>query len=259
MEKNTSVIIAWVVTGVVVLVFGTLAGLYILFGARTGGTSIGPDGSTITKGISATGEGKVTAVPDQGEVSLGVETHNADANVASQETNQKAAAIVDAIKALGIEAKDIQTINLSVYPEYDYTITTGTPKVTGYIASNTVSIKTKETSKLSAIVDAGLKAGANQLQGAYFSFTDETKTKLEEQAREKATKAAREKAEAIAVGSGVKLGKLIASSESNYGFPGPIIAYAEDTTSTGKGGGGTPIEVGSSDVTISITVTYEID
>ncbi|MDP2587687.1 MAG: SIMPL domain-containing protein [bacterium] len=247
MEKNTSVVIAWVVTGVVVLVFGALTAVVLVFG-RTGPT-ISPDGTSIIEGITATGDGTVKAVPDQGEVTLGVETRNADATIASQQTNSKAAAIVEAIKALGIAPADIQTVNLSVYPEYDYDISPGEQSITGYVASNTVAIKTIETSQLSAIVDAGLKAGANQLQGAYFSFTEETQKMLEEQARSKATSDARQKAEAIAAGSGVQLGKLIASTESNYGFPIPIAAYAEDVT---------PVETGSSEVTISITVTYEI-
>lgn len=257
MEKNTSVIIAWIVTGVVVLVFGVITTVVLIFGARPGGPSIGPDGQVTQEGITASGQGTIEATPDEGQVMLGVETRDSDATKASQQNAAKATKIIDAIKKLGIKESDIQTINLSVTPEYDYTSTTGSPKVTGYVASNTVEIKTKETSKLPAIVDAGLAAGANQLQGATFSFSDETQKKLEEQAREKAIADARQKAEKIAAGSGVSLGKLVSSVEtSTPEFP-PIIAYAAES----KGGGDTattPIEPGSSEVTITVTVTYEI-
>ncbi|MFH0830941.1 MAG: SIMPL domain-containing protein [Parcubacteria group bacterium] len=254
LEKNT--LVAWITTAVIAVAFSTA--LVLVAWSRPGTSPSGLSGQVTPEGLSSTGEGRVNATPDRAEITLGVESHAPDAAAASDQNNTKANAIIEAIKGLGIRDAEIQTINVGVFPEYDFGDASGTePKVTGYVATNTVVVKTNSIDKVSDVVDASIDAGSNQVQGINFTFTAELRNKLEEEARRAALEDARSKAEVIAQVSGVSLGKVIAITESSTPeFP---IAYAESSS----GGGGdvktTPVEPGTSEVVISVSVTYKID
>lgn len=253
-EKNS--LVAWIATAVMAVAFST-AVVLVAWTRPGGGISTGT-GQVTPEGLSSTGEGRVSATPDQAEVTLGVEARNADAAKASDESNVKANAIIEAIKGLGVRDAEIQTVNVGVFPEYNFSPTGGTSEVTGYIATNNVVVKTKTVGKVSDMVDVAVEAGANLVQGVNFSFTDETKRELEDQARRAALEDARTKAEVTAQVSNVQLGKVISINETSSPVY-PMFAEA----GLGAGGGdvakSTPVEPGTSEIFISVIVTYEIE
>lgn len=210
--------------------------------------------TTKTDTFTVSGEGKVVAVPDIAVVSAGVETQGSSVTTIQNEMNTKINKISDAVKRLGVDVKDIQTSDYSISPTYDYT--GGTPRITGYQADSTLTIKVRAIDKANSIIDAATANGANQIGGVSFEVSD--KTKAENQAREDAVKEAKAKAQAAASAAGFTLGRVINYDETNGSSPRPMPMLAKAETLPVTGGGGTEVEPGSSEITIDVTLSYEI-
>jgi uncharacterized protein YggE len=161
--------------------------------------------------------------------------------------------VQEALTGQGIDAADMQTVNFNVYTQDVYDPQTNLP--TGerlYHVQNFLNVKVRDISKIGAVIDAGLAAGANNVSGLYFSVED-TKA-LEDEARTKAIEDARARAQALADGFGVKLGDPIIISEgvTSGGLP-PYIPFAQD----GRGAASVPISPGTTSVTVQINVTFQ--
>jgi uncharacterized protein YggE len=201
---------------------------------------------TTPSGITVTGVGTVKARPDQAEFSFGVETQGATADEALAKNSVAVQKVINAIKAAGVAAADIQTQQVSVFPRYS----NDGQAIVGYTASNTVTAKVRDVSKAGAVVDAAVKAGANQVYGPTLSIGSQSG--LYQDALKKALADARTKAQTIAGAAGVSLGRVVNIVEGGGVFPVPLPAAAE--------GGETaaPIEPGLQEVQASLTVTYAI-
>jgi uncharacterized protein len=204
--------------------------------------------------FTVTGEGKVTATPDIAVVTAGVQTQGATVKQIQQELNTKINKITDAIKKLGVDSKDIQTTNYNVSPIYDYR--NGTQRITGYQANSNVTIKVRNLDSANGVVDAATANGANQIGGISFDVSD--KTKAENEARTKAVEEAKKKAELAAKTAGFSLGKVINYNENFGGVPRPLMyAKAEMDLAAGNAAP-TQIEPGSSEIVVSVSLSYEI-
>lgn len=202
--------------------------------------------------FSVTGEGKATVSPDIAVVNAGVTAQGATVKDAQNTLNSAINKVSAAIKNLGVADKDIQTTNYSVNPTYDFR--SGTQKITGYTANSNVTIKVRNIEKVNTVIDAATGSGANQVGGVSFDVDD--KSKAENEARTKAVSDAKKKAEDAAKIAGFTLGKIVNYSEDFGGLPRPIPMMAE-----AKGLGGAPptqIEPGSTEVTVTVTLSYEI-
>lgn len=208
--------------------------------------------------ISMSAEGKVTAVPDLASVTVGVLTTGSTAKAATDENNRSIARITEAIKKLGIDAKDMVTSNLSVYPTYTYT--GGKNEINGYQANQNLTIKVhgvdKSTDLLNKVLDASVTEGSNQIQGVTLGFDDPDN--LRQQARSLALQKAKQKAEELAKEAGLRLGKIVSISESTgSGYPVPYMVEGR-----GMGGGGAEsaanIQTGTQDITETMTVVFEV-
>lgn len=208
--------------------------------------------------ISMSAEGRVQAVPDLAIVDLGVLTTASTAKKAQDDNAQAANKVVAFVKSQGIDEKDIATTQLNVYPTYDYS--SGQNKITGYQATQNVSVKIrgidKSTELLGKIIDGAAAAGANQINGANLTFDDPDN--LRQEARKQAIAKAKQKAQELADEAGLRLGKIVSISESGYGgYPIPM-AYgrggemAMDSKTTPS------VQPGSQDVYASITVVFEV-
>lgn len=207
--------------------------------------------------ITISGEGKVTAIPDIAQVSLGIETQKTTVAAAQKENTEKMNSLVNQIKDLDIEEKDIKTANYSIYPRYDYL--EGRQVLRGYIVNQSVNVKIRDLEQVAAVLDLAGTAGANQIGG--LNFTIDEPEDLRQEAREEALANAKEKADALAKAADVKLGKLVSFSESSSGgYPQPVYrTYAlEDSAGFGGGDIAPEIEPGSQDITVYVTVTYEV-
>jgi len=207
--------------------------------------------------ITISGEGKVTAIPDIAQISLGIQTEKWKVVDAQKENAEKMNKIIKDLKDMNIDDKDIKTTNYSIYPRYDWN--EGVQILRGYQVSQDVMVKVRDLEKVGDILDTAASSGANQIGG--LNFTIDEPEDLRQQAREEALVNAKEKAEALAKVAGAKLGKLVSFNESSSGYATPYYAdYAMEAKTMGMGGGGgmPEVEPGSQEIIINVTVTYEV-
>ena len=214
--------------------------------------------------ITITAEGKVTAAPDIATMNASVQVQDSTAAAATAKLNTKASAVVGYVKVQGIDAKDITTSNYNVSPQYDYTnmIPAKQPSVTGYMATETVTIKIRDLTKVGSLIDGVVQNGANNIDGINYTF--DNPDNIREQARELALTNAKAKAESLASAAGVQLGKLVTFSEQSATTPYPV-PYAMNSVASPAGIGGgakvapvAPSEPGTQDITADVSVTYAI-
>jgi uncharacterized protein YggE len=208
-------------------------------------------------GITVVGIGQASGSPDIARVVIGVETQDKDIKKAIADNNTQMTALLNSLKAAGIAAKDIQTMNYSVSVEnpqvpMGQTGSTETPPTVIYHVSNQVNVTVRDITKLSDVLDEAVTSGANTIYGVSFDVSDPVK--LQDQARTQAVADAKARAEKLAQLEGLTLGNILTVSEVSAS---PIPLYAAEYA-MGKGGGGAPIESGSIQVTVNLQVTYAI-
>lgn len=162
-------------------------------------------------GIQVSGTGTIEADPDMATVTLGVNSSGKDLEAIRVENATAMKKVMDAIQKLGIKSSEMSTSNISVYPEYDYS--KDSSKITGYNIQNTLSITVLDINNVAKVVNAGMQAGANSLQGVYYDLRNSDA--FYDKALEKAVKQAQHKAEVLAKVSGKKLGAIIQINESD--------------------------------------------
>jgi uncharacterized protein YggE len=167
--------------------------------------------------ISVTGEAKLSVPPDLAEVDGGVSSEAKTAREASEANNAAMAKVLQALQGAGINAKDLQTSRLSLQPQ-SAPNRTGPSAVVGYRASNRVTIRVRDVTKVANVIDTLVGAGANEIGGINFMVSQASK--LLDEAREQAVADARRKAEIYAKAAGVTLGAPLSISEE--GSPGPM-------------------------------------
>lgn len=203
--------------------------------------------------ISVIGEGQVEAAPDMAIMSLGVQTDADTASAAMAETSAKLAAVIERLKAAGIEPRDIQTSGLSLGPRYDYGKQDGTPPtVVGYTASNMVTVRVRALDKVGSVLDSVVADGANTLNGLSLGLAEDRA--LKDEARREAVADAAAKAALYAEAAGVKLGRVASISEAGgYAPPMPMAMEAGFAKSADV-----PVAPGELTISAMVSVVYEI-
>lgn len=174
--------------------------------------------------LVVTGEGRASAAPDMALLRLGAQAEAESAAEALDGASEAAQAILDALREAGVAEADIQTAELSLSPRYE-------PRegaqdaVTGYVASNVVSVRVRESEALGGVLDAAAEAGANRIDG--LSFQIEDRGPVLEEARERAVADARRAAETLAEAAGLALGPVLRIEEGgDAGGPAPYADFA---------------------------------
>lgn len=201
--------------------------------------------------FDVTGEGKSSTAPDIAEITAGITVSAQTVKTAQDQINSIINKVTQALKQNGVDSKDIQTTNYSINPTYDYG--GGSQRITGYSASTNLSVKVRNLDKVNDVIDAATANGANQISGLSFDVDD--KTKVEDEARQKAVAEAKKKAMEAAKIAGFKLGRIINYSESFQGGPRPIPLMMGVAKSANIP---TEVEPGSSEVVVNVTLSYEI-
>ena len=232
--------------------------LFIFLGLFIYTKSVGPipfsvNSITTTKTnlFSITGVGKATGIPDTAQISVGVTKTASTVASAQEQTNTTTNKIIEDLKKLGIEEKNIKTINYSVNPNYDFG--GGRQNITGYTVTQTLEVNISPIDIANKTIDAATLDGANLLGGVSFTFDDKTRKELEEKAREEAVKTAKEKAENLAKATGIRLGRIVDVQESTGFEPRPIMMQALEAEKTEN----TQLQPGENSITINITLSYE--
>jgi uncharacterized protein YggE len=211
------------------------------------------DGVAEPTGITVLGQGKASGSPDLAMITLGVESREREAQEAAEQNKVQMAAVMAALRDMGIAEEDIQTVDYSIHAEIDWE--SEEHRVIGYVLVNSVLVKMREMEKVADVLDAATEAGANTVYGIQFTFDDPSP--LREQARSEAMAEARMKADALAQLAGVGLGRPRYVSESLVEFPPFEPMYAAPV---GMGGGdATSVSPGQLEVTVQVQVTYEIN
>ena len=206
-----------------------------------------------SKTITVTGNGYAYASPDIATITIGVTTNAATSTSALSQNSNQMNAVVAAIKAAGIPAKDIQTSWVSVSPVYNYNL--ATPKITGYSASNTVTVTVRDTSKLGPVIDAANNAGANQINGVSFSLSDNSSSAVYQQALTGAIADGASKAKAIAIAAGIANPQLKSVTESGTSYVyTPTPAFASGVVAGNAAS--TPVSTGQQRVQAAVTMVY---
>jgi len=204
------------------------------------------DTTSSPRTITVNGSASVTAVPDRATFTFGVDTRGQTASVA---LNQSAAAIkrvVDAVKRAGIDEKDIQTQNVSLYP-----VTSSDGRhIEGYAANATVTVRLGDLDRAGPLVDAAVSAGASSVSGPSLERSDADE--LQNRALVDAVADARTKAEALAEAAGGSLGDVLSVTEAGGSMP-PVPYYAAEARTADMS-----IEPGTQEIHASVTVTFEL-
>ena len=209
----------------------------------------------VTRTINVNGSGKAYLTPDIAYVNIGVHTENKDASEAVSTNNQKSQKVIDTLLNQGIDEKDIQTTNFSIYPQQQYD---AQGKPTGeiiYQVDNSVIVTLRDIESVGKVLDAVVQAGANSINSVEFDIAD--KTEALSRAREAAVQDAKGKAEELASAAGVELGEVQTISEYTGGTPTPIykagapVAMEVEAASV-------PIQPGQLILTVEVNIVYEI-
>jgi len=206
--------------------------------------------------FEAHGTGKASAAPDMAQVNLGVTQQRTTVLEAQDKTNQAVDGILDGLKNLGVDDKDIITTNYSVRPEYSGE--TRTQQITGYVVTQNIEVKVP-IDQANQAVDVATKNGANLVGEITFTFDDETLEKLQNEARMEAVNNAKKSAEGLAKAAGISLGKVINVQES-MGGGGPVpVMRAESMTldSAVDEVAPTQISPGEGNVEVFVTLIYQ--
>ena len=203
--------------------------------------------------ISVTGEATVSVPPDLAQIDGGVSSDAKTAREASEANNAAMSKVLQALKRAGIEDKDIQTSRLSLQPQYAPTLPgrqPNQPVIVGYLASNRVTIRLRDVSKVATVIDTLVSAGANNIGGVNFMVSQASK--LLDDAREQAVADARRKAEIYAKAAGVTLGAPLSISEEGAPGPMPFRKMSAGMAATA------PVAQGEETLAVTVNVSWAI-
>lgn len=219
--------------------------------------------------ITVSGHGEVQAVPDIANISFSIRQEAKTVKEAQEKVATIEKSALDFLKTNNIEEKDIKTENASFYPKYEYKYdaklvpcneygcppSRGTNVIVGYEASETISVKVRNTDDVGKIMQGLGELAVSDLNGPNFTIDDEEALQIE--ARKKAIENAKEKAKILAKDLGVSLRGVVSFSESDGYYPYPMM-YAKDAMETSVGNAPATIPKGENTISSDVTITYEI-
>ena len=205
--------------------------------------------------LVVSGNASVMAVPDQAIVRLGIVRQAASAQAAQEQANVAAQEILNAVEKAGVPPNQIQTARLVLTPIYAprNPDSRDAPRIVAYNAMNTISVRLENLSIVGTVIDAGLKAGANQIEGVGFALRNDLPSR--QQALKQAVEEARSKAQTMAEALRVNLLEVLEVSEGGVSIVDrvePVFASRAAAATE------TPVSPGQIEVRASVTIRYRI-
>jgi uncharacterized protein YggE len=232
----------------------------LLIGAALSPSAAAAQQSTINQTIAGTrldinATGEVTRVPDVAVISAGVVSRAATASGALRDTAAKMERVLAALRRAGVESRDIQTSSVSLSPEYRYPRDQA-PQLTGYTASNTVTVRFRDLDKTGKILDALVAEGSNQINGPNL-VVDKPEAALDE-ARARAVAIGRARAEMYARALGLRLVRIVSVNETGGYYappppPAPVMMDARMASAPA-----TKIEPGEQKLQVNLAMVFEL-
>jgi len=208
--------------------------------------------------VVTTGRGEVDVKPDRAHIEFSVETRANSATAAAAENSRRQRAVVDTLQRMGIATDQLQTSNLQVTPEMAYPGQGLPPKVSGYVARNSVRVEVLKLDQAGVLVDAALTKGATGITG--LQFYSSTAAEARREALSRAVSAARLDAEAMAKAAGYQLGMLIEIAAGNAA-DSPVLmsmAMAPAPRMALRSADPTPVNPGELKITEVVSVRWSI-
>ncbi|HTG32140.1 MAG TPA: SIMPL domain-containing protein [Thermoanaerobaculia bacterium] len=208
--------------------------------------------------LTVSGSGQARVAPDEATVRLGVLAQAPTAREAQAKVNRSASAVLDAIRKLGVPAERIQTTGLSLGPQYAQGRPESQegPRITGYQASNTVSVLLDDLAKVGPVIDAGLASGANNLEGVEFGLRNDDAARAT--ALADAVQSARTKADALARALKVRLVEILEVAEGGVSISPPPTPFRGRMAMAAEAMTATPVSAGEVGVDASVTIRWRI-
>ena len=197
--------------------------------------------------VVAAGQGTVSVQPDEAKVQFSVVTQAVTASDAASQNATQVTAVLAALRSVLGPSANLKTLSYSLNPNYS---NGNQPILIGYTATNTVQVTLSDLSLIGKVIDTGIQAGANRVQGLQFDLKDDQPTRA--QALKLATVQAKAHADAMASGLGLKTGAAISIQEGFATSVPPVRLGAAAPTAT------TPVETGTVDVTATVTLEVEL-
>ncbi len=206
--------------------------------------------------ITVVGEGTAKADPDVAYVTTGVQTRAKTARDAQDQNTQTMSSVLAAVRALGVADADIRTVGLSLQPNYSSGPNQAS-QIDGYTAINSVTISVQDVTKVGAILDAAVGAGANQNGGVQFGLKNDAQARG--QALGDAVRSARTRADAIASAAGVKITGIVSMTDLSSGAtpvppPRPFAVSGEAASAAGP----VPVQPGQLNLTARVQVIFSV-
>jgi uncharacterized protein YggE len=229
----------------------------LLLGVAASPAAADAQQAAITQSISGTrldltASGDVTRVPDLAVITAGVVTRAPTAGGAMQQAAERMQRVHAALKAAGLEDRDIQTSNISLNPDYRYE-ENQPPRIAGYSATNQLTVRFRDIASAGKILDALVAQGANQIGGPILTI-DKPESALDE-ARTKAVANGRARAELYARSLGLRIVRVVSVSENAGEYPvpppRPMMAAAREAADT-------KIEAGEQKLQVNLAMTFEL-
>jgi len=213
--------------------------------------------------ITVSDTGEIYVKPDLAQVSLSVVTEAATVKEVMDNNAKTMNGVIDAVKAKGVEEKDLKTTAFNIQPRYEYGqdsqplfYSSGKRTLAGYEITQTLQVKIRDLEKAGDIISAATASGANEVSALVFTVDQQDEYKKE--ARTQAIEKAKNKAEELALQLGIKLGRISGFSESSY----DPWYYADNVLLKEAGTGGSApqpqIESGENRISVTVSITYEI-
>ncbi|MBY9063344.1 SIMPL domain-containing protein [Sphingomonas yunnanensis] len=203
--------------------------------------------------LDVTAVGKVSRVPDLATVRAGVVTQDAVAATAMQQNADRMAAVVAALTKAGIAPRDIATSRVALSPQYRYA-ENQPPAVTGYQASNAVTVRFRDVAKAGPVLDALVRAGANQIDGPTLSLADAAGA-LDE-ARADAVARARARAALYAKAAGLTVARIVSIGEAGESDGEPPRPFAQMRMAAAPAAADSAVLPGESELSATLNVRF---
>jgi hypothetical protein len=203
--------------------------------------------------ISLTASGAIKTTPDKVDISTGVTAQAPTAKEALAKNSAAMTEVIAALKAEGLDPKDIQTTNFTVQPLYEERKDGRPPKIVGYQVTNSVRLTVRDVGKLGQILDRVVSLGANDVNAIEFGVAEPEA--LKDEARKLAMRNAIANAKLYAEAAGAKLGKVLTISEDQ----GIIVARSMAPAPMEMAAKAVPIEAGTTTVEARVSVTFELE
>lgn len=200
--------------------------------------------------ITATGQAVLSVAPDQAVIHIGVVTQAPTAAAAGAQNAKQTDAVLAEIRKIIRPGDELKTTRYSLTPNYRTPKPGDPPAISGHTATNIVEVTLGDLALVGKVIDAGLQSGANHIQRLQFGLKNPQAARA--QALRAAAVQAKQNAEAIAAGLGVRIVRVLSAEES--GTP----AYAPQVRAFAEAAVATPVEAGTVDVTATVTLKAEI-